>query len=504
VEISTFFLILITLISKIFGFVREMVLAHFYGSSNISDAYIIALTIPTTFFVLIGRGISASYIPIYTSIENKNSREEADKFTSNLINITILIITIMVIICFLYTEQIIKIFASGFDGETLILAIKYTRISIFSIYFTGLVNILKPYLEINKKYSIPAMIGLPMSIAIIASIIISYYHGQGILAIGIVVSCIVQLLLILPSVYKQKYKHKYFIDIKDSNIKKMIILAVPVFIGVAVNDINVIVDKTLASRISVGGISSLNYAQTIDYFIQGTVVTSITTVMYPIISKYIAQNNHENMKKVLSESITVINLLVIPFSIGAMLFNEQIIEIIFKRGAFDSIAVKTTANALFFYSIGMIAKGLRQVLTRPFYAMQDTKTPMINATIGVLLNIILNYILSKYLGIGGLALATSISAIIITVLLSISLRKKIGNLGLKENCISTIKILIASLITGFISKIVLTFIEDKLGTNLSLIIVVFGGILLYFIIIYFIKIKDVKMFIKMIKNKYKI
>lgn len=494
-------LIIITILSKIFGFGREIVLAHFYGASNVSDAYIIALTIPTTFFVLIGRGVATSYIPIYTSIEKNSNIEEADRFTGNLINIIMIISTFMVLLGIVFTKESIMIFASGFEGNTLELAIDFTRISIFSIYLTSLVNIFKPYLEIKGNYSTPALIGLPMSLVIIISIVLSSFYGLKILSIGIVISSFVQLLLLLPFVKRYKYDHKKIINFLDSNIKKMVILSIPVFIGVAVNDINVIVDKTLASQISSGGISALNYAQTIDYFIQGTIVMSIATVMYPAMSKMVAENDVQSLKKVLSESITGTNLLVIPSSVGAMLLNKPIVELIFGRGAFDSEAVKITATALFFYSIGMLGKGLRQVLSRPFYAMQDTKTPMVNATIGVIVNIVLNIVLSKYLGIGGLALATSISAIFISILLLISLRKKIGPFGMKQISISFLKILLASLVMGGLAKLSFNYLTASLSQNLSLIIAIGVGAISYFVIIYFMKIEDVDVIVGVIKKK---
>ena len=188
-------------------------------------------------------------------------------------------------------------------------------------------------------------------------------------------------------------------------------------------------------------------------FVQGLCVTPILTVMYPTISKMAAEDNIKGLKKTLSESISSVSLLVIPAIIGAMIFAEPVVKLLFGRGAFDNHAISMTSNALFFYSIGMLGFGLKNILSRAFYSQQDTKTPMINSAIAVFLNIILNFILSKYLGIGGLALATSISALFSTVLLFISFRKKVGSFGLKNITISIIKVLFASLIMGLVAKI---------------------------------------------------
>src|SRR5690606_12151384 len=159
-------------------------------------------------------------------------------------------------------------------------------------------------------------------------------------------------------------------------IKNMLFLAIPVIIGSSVNQINKLVDRTLASQISIGGISALNYANTLNLFVQGVFVVSISTVMYPLISKMASKGNMDGLKKALAQAITGINLLVIPATVGSLFFAEPIVTLLFGRGAFDEQAIAMTSTAFFFYSIGMLGYGLREVLSRAFYSMQDTRTPM--------------------------------------------------------------------------------------------------------------------------------
>ena len=278
----------------------------------------------------------------------------------------------------------------------------------------------------------------------------------------------------------------------------------PVILGVSVNDINVLVDRTLASSIAVGGISALNYANRLNGFVQGLFVATISAVMHPMISQMAAQNNFDGLKRTVSEAINLINLLVIPATVGAMIFAEPIVKLLFGRGAFDSKAISMTSNALFFYSIGMAFFGLRDILSRAFYSLQDTKTPMINATIAVAINIVLNFILSKYLGIGGLALATSISAIFCTGLLFVSLRKKIGPFGMKSTAISFIKILVSSLVMGVLAYLAYNLSLSHVNGNLSLIISICIGALVYSLIIYFMKIDEVDSLVNSAKKKLKL
>ena len=498
---TAFVLMVITIVSKIVGFGREIVLSYVYGASAITDAYLISQTIPAVIFSFISAGIATGFIPLYSRILNEQGQIEANRYTNNLSNALLLLSSVIVVFVLLFTQPIVKIFASGFSGETLELAIRFTRISVFGVYFTALLNIFAGFLRLHENYIIPALVGLPMNLVIIASLFISTKTNIYVIAVGSVVATASQLLLLIPFVRKTGYRYQPILNLRDEYIKMMVYIALPVVAGQSVNQINVLVDRILASGIAVGGISALNYANRLNGFVQGLFVASISSVMYPMISKMAAENNIKGLKASISEAISVINLLVIPATIGAMIFSKEIVTLLFGRGAFTPEAIDMTANALFYYSIGMIAFGLRDILSRAFYALQDTKTPMINAAIAVVINIILNLALSRYLGIGGLALATSIATIVGTLLFFVTLRKKIGGFGLKEITISFIKICMASIIMGILAWSTYQILETKINSNISLILAIGVGALSYFIFIYFMKIPEVDRTIKTVKSR---
>jgi len=498
---TAFVLMVITIVSKIVGFGREIVLSYVYGASAITDAYLISQTIPAVIFSFISAGIATGFIPLYSRILNERGQIEANRYTNNLTNTLLLLSSVIVVFVLSFTQPIVKIFASGFSGETLELAIRFTRISVFGVYFTALLNIFAGFLRLHENYIIPALVGLPMNLVIIASLFISTKTNIYVIAVGSVVATASQLLLLIPFVRKTGYRYQPILNLRDEYIKMMVYIALPVVAGQSVNQINVLVDRILASGIAVGGISALNYANRLNGFVQGLFVASISSVMYPMISKMAAENNIKGLKASISEAISVINLLVIPATIGAMIFSKEIVTLLFGRGAFTPEAIDMTANALFYYSIGMIAFGLRDILSRAFYALQDTKTPMINAAIVVVINIILNLALSRYLGIGGLALATSIATIVGTLLFFVTLRKKIGGFGLKEITISFIKICMASIIMGILAWSTYQILETKINSNISLILAIGVGALSYFIFIYFMKIPEVDRTIKTVKSR---
>ena len=493
-------IMVITVVSKLFGLVRELILSYIYGANYISDAYLVSITIPNAIFGFVAAGLAAGYIPIYSDIITKKGTLEADKFTSNLINILFILSSIIILLTFIFAKQLVGIFASGFEGESLLLTIKLTRITLVAMYFASLVSIFSGYLQIHNNYLIPAATGIIFNILVIVSFILSRF-GTIILAVGYVVATASKLLLMLPSI-NNTYRHLRILDIREENIKKMMNIIMPIILGLSVNQVNILIDRTLASRIVVGGISSLNYANRLTEFILGIFVFSIVTVLYPKLSRMASEKNMSGLKRSINESIIGINIFLIPSMVGTILFNKQIVLLIFGRGAFDENAILLTANALLFYAFGIVGFGIRDLLIRVFYSIKDSRTPMVNAAIGMTINIILNIILSKYMGIGGLAFATSISAIITMLLMFYSLFKRIGYFWDRNMMITNIKIIVAAIIMGIIVNAGFNTLIDYFSDIVSLCVSIFIGVVSYSVIIFFLNIEIIDCTVSVIKQKF--
>ncbi len=498
---TTLAVMVITVFSKLVGFIREMVLSYVYGASGLTDAYLIAQTIPAVIFSFVSSGIATGFVPMYSRIVGERGKLEADRYTCNLSNALVLMAAIIVVFVLALTQPVVKLFASGFTGETLSLTVKLTRISIFAVFFTGLVNVFSGYLRLHDSFVVPSLVSFPFSFTIILSLFISAKTNIYVLGVGSVVATASQLVLCIPFLRKTGYTHRRILDFRDRDMKEMIFIALPVIVGAAVNEINVLVNRTLASRIAEGGISALNYANRLNGFVQGLFVVSVTTVLFPMISRMAAEGDLRGLKSYLAEAISMVNLLVIPATVGAMVFAREIVTLLFGRGAFTVEAVNMTASSLFYYSLGMVAFGLRDVLTRAFYALKDTRTPMINATIAVVINIVLNIVMSRFLGIGGLALATSISGIISALLMFVTLRKKIGPFGLKEVTTSFVKIASASILMGIVAYISFRFFRLFVSQNMALLAAIAVGTLIYGTLILFMKIPEVDRTVESVKRR---
>ena len=385
-----FILVIVTLLSKFIGFFRDVILANYYGASAISDAYIIALTIPGVIFAFIGVSISTSFIPIYTNIFKNEGLQPADKFLNNLISIFFILCTFIVIIVTIFTEQFVKVFAFGFDKDTLEMAIYFTRISVYSIYFSMMTHIYSAYLNIKEDFLTPALMGIPFNIILIGSIIVGANTSEIILPIGILFSIATQFLFIKLALNRRKYRYKFNINLKDRHLKEIIVLSLPVILGVSVNQINILVDRSIASYISVGGISMVNYSSKLNDFILGLFVLSLLSIVFPKMANYSSDGKMIELKKLLLDFLKSINLILIPLIFFIVFFSYQIVSVIYGRGAFDENAVTSTSQLLKFYMLGLIAVAYREVITKVFFSLKDTKTPTINAIIGLTVNIILN------------------------------------------------------------------------------------------------------------------
>lgn len=499
---SVIILIIVTIFTKTLGFIREMFLSYFYGISSISDAYRVSIIIPSFIFGFVSLGLTTVFIPMYNSVNKKLGEDGSIRFTNNIIFNLMFFIAIFYTVSTIFTKQLIRVFAYGFDVQTLDLTVKLTRISLLGMFLTGIVSILTGFLHIKRKYVVPIIAGIPLNLINIISIYISSKGNILILSIGTLFSLASQLIIIIPFVKKCGYKFSGKLEILNKDIRVMIKIALPVIIGSSVSQINLLVDKTIASGLRVGAISALGYSSKLFSFIYAIIINPIITILYPNMSKCVIDNDYDRLKLLLHEAIRIMIILIIPITIGVMLFSKEIIILLFGRGKFNFDAVAVTSYALFFYAISLLVLGLRNILSRVFYAMADTLIPTINTIIGLFLNIVLNIILSKVMGVGGLALSTSLSLTVTCFLMVYHVIKKIGRLDIRLISILFFKILIASLIMGVLAKISYNNLIKLLGCNFSLIITVILSIIVYLCIIYLMRINDVVIFFNIFKSKF--
>lgn len=500
---SAFIIAVFTLLSKGLGFIREIMIAYRFGSGESTDAYFVAMTATVIVIGALGAALNTTLIPIFSGIKQKHSKYKMREFLNNILNLVFFTTIILSIIAFIASPLIIKILAKGFEGEQFLLAVRLNRIGLPIVIFLGFTYVFSGYLQSNEIFGPHAIMGIPYNFVFLVFLFF-ISNGKNIeyLMLVTVLAALTQVLIQLPAVIHSRYKYTLDIDFKDPNLRKTIYLFIPVLLGNGVHQINAIVDKTLASELVTGSISALTYAKRLNDLIISVFVMAITTVVFPLLSKAFSKGNNSHIKEILSLGVNIILVITVPATFGMIILANPVVELFFQRGAFDSTATFMTSSALVFYSVGLIGASLRLLLNKVFYSFEDTKTPMINGVIAVFINIVLNFILIRFMAHDGLALATSISAIVTTLLLFIDLRKRLGPIGMKDILITFIKTTISSAIMSIVVYLMYFklggFLPDvKILKIINLVLSVAIGGISYFIICIILRVKAIKKIIKL-------
>ena len=439
----TVILIFTTAFAKALGFGREMSLAYVYGASPVSDAYFVAFSIPTIIFAGIGSAMLTSYISSYSRIRQENPKRLRG-FTDTVITMVILISLTITLVFEIFKGPIVKLFAMGFEGEVLDIAVSLAQVIILSLVFIGVYFILQGFLQIHGSYFAVGMVSVPLNICVIASMFLSEQYGQGILGWGVVAGYFSSFLMLYLASKRHRFSYRPSFQFDTPEIRRLLVVVIPIFLGKAITELNTMIDRTIASLLPEGSVSALSYGNRVVGFVTAVFVISVTTAAFPQMSQLSAMKNTRKLKRTFARSVGLMSLMVLPISAGVILFSKEIVGLLFERGAFTAFDTQRTAEVGSFYSIGLIFFSIKEVALNLFYAIEDTVTPTVNSVLAILINVCLNFILIEPMAHKGLALATTISGGITLVMLLLILRKRIGPLGLGRIFASLVKMAAAT------------------------------------------------------------
>lgn len=414
---STQIIIIFGLFSKILGFFKETLVASKIGCCFRTDAYFVAFAAATVLAEIIGEGISTSMVPVLMKIESKDGKEKKVDYINNILHIVILFSLILIVLGWILSPIIIKMLARGFSEEDIKLPIRLMKIGLPMILPIMVRSVFVAYLQSNHGFKAGAKSWIYYNIVYIVYLIFfSQYGTYGLIVTG-GLAYLSQLFSVIPASKNMGYKYERRLKLKDIYFKEMVILLMPIIIGLSMNRVNLLVDRTVASNLPKGSISYLNYANNIIQLVFGIFITAIVTVLFPIISQEYSRENIKDLKKIIYKGMSLILKIALPATVILIIFSEPIVKLFFERGAFGPEATIITAGALIYYALGLASMSLALILSKIHFALYDSRTPTIYAFIGIIINLVLNIILSKYMGVNGIALATSISTTIVTILL---------------------------------------------------------------------------------------
>lgn len=482
-------------ISKVLGFAREMAIAYKFGSSWQTDAFNLAMSIPGLLFAAIATAIRTVFIPVFTDVATHKGKQKAFDLTNNVINTVLLVSVLLILLGELFTAPLVHLFARGFEGETFNLAVELTRIMLPVIIVFGLTGVISGVLNALQEFTAPALVGFPYNIIIIAGIFsLGSIYGIFGLAVTTVIGISSQLLILIPSLRKTGYRYRFYLDLKAPELVLILELMVPTLIGTAMGEINIMVDRMLASGLPEGSISALNYASRLNGFPLGIVVSSVVTAIYPTMSHAAATNDKKRFKESIDSSLRTMSFLVMPMMIGLMVLATPITQVVYERGAFTPEATVATAIALFYYSAGLLVASWRDVVNRGFWSLKDTLTPMFISAGAVVINIIANLSLVGPMGHAGLAIGTTIAATFSSIISLIFLRKKTGPLGMRSILSSLLKITIASGVMALVAifgwQLVAPYAISGMKRVLLLFAVIGTAAISYFLTAYILKVEE--------------
>lgn len=479
-----------TFLSRIFGFIRDVVIAGFFGAGLSSDAFFVAFRIPNLLRRLFAEGsLSIAFIPVFTEYLTSQGKDEAFNLARSAIRLLSVLLVIIAILGILLSPLIIRIVAPGFSGspEKFSLTVALTRIMFPYIFFICLVALCMGILNVLGHFAAPALAPVFLNIAMIGSaFLISPYMEDPItgLAVGVLIGGGLQLALQLPFLVKKGFYFWKKAKIFHPGLKKVGVLMLPAVFGAAVYQINILIGTLLASLLPEGSVSYLYYADRLVQFPLGIFAIATATAVLPSLSRQAAANDYTALRDTFAHAMKLVFFITIPSMVGLIVLREPIVALLFKRGAFDDETTRLTAYALLYYGIGLWAFSAVRIVVSTFFALQDTKTPVKMAVISIFTNIVLSIILMGPLGHGGLALATSVASMLNLGLLVRALKQRLGALGWRSITGSALKTTVCSGIMGAVVWTIALFIipsDDRTLSNLffGLMGTIVAGLILY-------------------------
>ena len=421
-------------LSRILGYVRDMVIYANFGQNNLTDAYNAAFSIPDFLYsLLVGGALSAAFIPVFSGYLATNKEEDAWRVASTIFNIVIILMLAGITLGMIFAPALIRFLVPGFSPENMALTVKMTRIMFLQTFFMALNGISMGILHSYQRFLAPAVGAVLYNLGIIlVGVFLLPYLGSelGIIgfAIGVVVGAALNFAIQLPALLKLGLRYQFVFDLKHPGVRKIGVLILPMLIGLSVTYFNLFVNQNLGSSLPNGMISAMRAAQRIMQLPIGVFAVAIAVAVFPTLTGHAARREKEQFKKTMSLGIRTTFFITIPAAVGLIVLKVPIVRLLFQQGQFTSADTSATAYALLFYCLGLFAYSALQLLNRVFYALQDTLTPVAVGVFTILVNIALNFLLIKPLGHGGLALAYSLAGIINMLLLLCLFRCKVGSI----------------------------------------------------------------------------
>ena len=448
---------LVTVVSRVLGYLRDQRIALLLGTTPAADAYVLAYRIPNLFRRLVAEGsMTASFIPVFTSYMREKTKEEVWEFANRLFWTLSLVVAVITILGMVFSPSVVHLFAG--KNVAGVQAVELNRIIFPYLFFIALAALAQGVLNCFHVFGLPAATPIFLNLATILftfAFVRQYFKDSATaIVVGVLVGGVLQFLIQVPSLVKKGMKFDFGISFSHPGIKNVARLMLPRLFGIGIGQINLFIDTRFAtaSGMPEGSLAALYLADRVMELVLGGYAIAVATAILPMMSHEAAAKNYESLKRTLAFSVRIVAFITVPAALGLMILREPIIRVLFQHGQFVAESTKLTARALLYYAIGLPALASVKLVVPAFYSTGDTKTPVVVASISLVINILLNIIFLQFFFKrvlnGGPALATAIACFFDFFALFIIFRVRYGPMGSLEILRSFTKISLCAGIMG--------------------------------------------------------
>jgi putative peptidoglycan lipid II flippase len=448
---------LVTIVSRVLGYVRDQRITLLLGTTLSADAYVLAYRIPNLFRRLVAEGsMTASFIPVFSGYMQEKSKEEVWDFANRLFWTLALVAAVITILGMVFSPAVVQLFSGANVARDQ--AVDLNRIIFPYLFFIALAALAMGILNCFHIFGLPAATPVMLNIAtILFSVGIVWHHFKDAatsLAVGVLVGGVLQFLIQVPTLVQKGMNFNFGISFSHPAVRDVARLMLPRLFGIGIGQINLLIDTKFATaaRMPAGSLAALYVADRVMELVLGGYAIAVATAILPMMSHQAASKDFESLKKTLSFSVRIVAFITIPAALGLMILREPIIRVLFQHGQFIAASTRLTARALLYYAIGLPALATVKLVVPAFYSTRDTKTPVVVASISLVINIVLNIlflqVFFKQVQNGGPALATALATFFDFFALLIIFRLRYGSMGTLDILRSFAKISLCSAIMG--------------------------------------------------------
>ncbi len=503
---ATAIIAVFTLVSRLVGFFRELLLASHFGAGDTLDIYYTAFRLPDTIYNLLILGtLSVAFIPVFNEYYLKD-RIQAQRIANSVLNTSALLMFLLCTGLFIFVRPLTHLIVPGFSGDKFESTVQLTRLMLISPVLFTISSVFSSYLTSLKEFFVISMAPVLYNVGIIIGIFF-FYPRWGLMGLGygVLLGAVIYLLLQGLESWRRGYKWQRVMDVFDPGVKKIALLFIPRVLSLDISYISLVIASVVGSLLASGSISIFNLANNLQAVAVGIFALSTATAIFPVLSQLHAQTEINRFVTVLRDGIIRILFFMVPMAILILLFRAHIVRLAYGYGKFDWASTIATFDTLGILAFAVLSQSLIPLFARAFYAQQNTKTPLVISLIAMVINAILSYIGAMHYGVAGIALGFTIASVVNCILLFMALRLKMGNLIEGMESIfdlpllkAIMKIVMATFATGIVSYSLLYLIAPYLNTHTVIgiftqaAIASIGGAIVYFVLTYFMDFEEAR------------